>query len=130
MAKAVTVLLIIVGLINFVPVLGVLGAQKLESAYSVSLGSSDLIILMRHRALLFGILGGFILFAAFCPGYQTVAMSMAGISMVGFAVLTHLAGEHNAALHKVLIVDYVGIACLAAAALIKFAWRNGASISG
>ena len=67
MSKGVTLCLIVVGLINFLPLVGVYSAQRLESSYSIVLASNDLIILMRHRALLFGVLGGFILYSAFMP---------------------------------------------------------------
>ena len=119
MAKLITVCLIVVGLINFVPVAGVLSAQKMEAAYSVSLQTTELQILMRHRALLFGILGGFVLYAAFVPAYQNVAMVMAGISMVGFAVLVVAAGDYNPEIRKVLLVDMVGIVFLIIAAVLK-----------
>ena len=57
MGKAITFCLVVVGLINLAPVLGVVSAQKLEAAYSVTMAGNDLAILMRHRALMFGILG-------------------------------------------------------------------------
>lgn len=120
MSKLITFLLVIVGLINFIPVAGVLSVQKLEGAYNIALSSNELMILMRHRALLFGVLGGFILYSAFVPSYQTTAMIMAGISMVGFAVLAHSATGFNTSINKVLIVDYVGIFFLAIAALLKY----------
>lgn len=124
MAKAVMVCLVIVGLINFVPVLGVFSAQKLERAYSVALAGSDLVILMRHRALLFGVLGGFILYSAFFPHYQAAAMIMAGVSMIGFAVLVVLVGGYNGAIFKVLVVDLAGILFLLLAAVLKYGWRG------
>ena len=77
-------------------------------------------ILMRHRALLFGILGGFILYAAFNPLYQTVAIVMAALSMVGFALLVLVTGNYNEAVAKVLLVDVVGIAFLLTAVVIKY----------
>lgn len=120
MSKGITLCLLIVGLINFIPVLGVLSANKLEGAYDVVLSSNDLIILMRHRALLFGIIGAFIIFSAFVPSYQGAAMIMAGVSMVGFAVLAHSVGGFNASMNKVLMADYVGIVFLLLAALLKY----------
>jgi hypothetical protein len=81
MGKAITFCLVVVGLINFMPVIGVISAQKLESAYSVAIAGNDLAILMRHRALMFGILGAFILYAAFNPLYQPAAMIIGGASM-------------------------------------------------
>ena len=111
--------MVVVALINLAPLLGIVSAQTLEAAYSVSLASNDLVILMRHRALLFGILGAFTLYAAFVPNYQYAAMLMAGASMVGFAVLVITSGEHNASIAKVLLVDYLGIAFLIAAVFLK-----------
>ena len=57
MAKATAVLLFIVGVINFLPVMGVLSAARLSQAYAIELDGNDLVILMRQRALLFGIVG-------------------------------------------------------------------------
>ena len=125
MSKAITLCLVIVGLINFAPVLGVLSAQRLESAYSVSMAGADMEILMRHRALLFGILGAFILFAAFVPAYQTVAMIMAGVSMVGFALLAVSTGGYNESMGRVLMADLAGIVFLLAAAFMKYIMRTG-----
>jgi len=123
MSKEISLCLIIVGLINFVPVVGVLSANQLQGAYNVTLSSNDVIILLRHRALLFGILGGFILFSAFVPFYQSAAMIMAGISMVGFALVAHSVGGFNTSINKVLMVDYVGIAVLAIAVFLKYGLR-------
>ena len=120
MTKLITVCLAIVGLINFVPVLAVISVQKLEEAYSISFVSNDLIILMRHRALLFGVLGGFILYSAFVPAYQGPAMLMAAISMIGYAALMYSVGGYNDSLYKVLIIDYIGIVFLAVAVVIKY----------
>lgn len=120
MEKAITACLLIVGLINFAPVVGVLAAQKMESAYAISLQSIELKILMRHRALLFGILGGFILFAAFTPLFQTAAMVMAFVSMVGFAVLVLGASEYNPEIKKVLIADIAGLVFLSIAVVLKY----------
>ena len=121
MSKGVTLCLIVVGLINFLPLVGVYSAQRLESSYSIVLASNDLIILMRHRALLFGVLGGFILYSAFMPFYQTAAMTMAGVSMAGFAVLVHSVGGFNESINKVLLADYVGLFFLIVAGALKYA---------
>ncbi len=120
MGKAITFCLVVVGLINFAPVIGVISAQKLESAYSVILAGNDLAILMRHRALLFGILGAFILYSAFNPFYQPAAMIMGGVSMVGFALLVLGTGGYNEAVGKVLFIDILGIMFLLAAVVLKY----------
>ena len=120
MSKGIPILLFIVGLINFVPIIGVISADKLSQSYSIDLINNDLIILMRHRALLFGILGGFILYSVFVPQYQGAAMVMAAISMIGFLCRMWAVGEYNQAILKVAIVDTIGIVCLAVAALLKY----------
>lgn len=124
MVQLIAFCLIVVGLINFVPVMGLLSAQKLESAYSIELASNDLVILMRHRALLFGVLGGFILYAAFVSSYQGAAMIMAAVSMVGYAALVYLVGGYNGSIFKVLVIDVVGIVFLAIAVILKYAVKS------
>ncbi len=125
MSKVLFTLLIIVGLINFLPVMGVISAMRLEEAYSIELASNDLIILMRHRALLFGLVGGFIIYSAFKPIYRSAAMLFAGVSMVGFVALAHLTGNFNENINQIMLVDYVGIVLLGIAVGIRtFRERN------
>jgi hypothetical protein len=125
MGKLITFCLVVVGLINFAPVIGVISAHKLESTYSVALAGNDLAILMRHRALLFGILGAFILYSAFNPSYQSAAMIMGGASMVGFALLVIGVGGYNEAVGKVLFIDVLGILFLFAAVVLKYVVKAG-----
>jgi hypothetical protein len=119
MDNASSILLFVVGVINLLPVMGVLSVAKLSQAYAIALDSNDIVILMRHRALLFGIVGGFILYSLFVPGYQPAAMVMAAVSMVGYVFFLWQQGDSNAALRKVMVVDIVGILCLAGAAMLK-----------
>ena len=124
MGKVLTLCLVVVGLINFIPVVGVLSAAQLENAYQITLLSADMEVLMRHRALLFGLLGGLVLFSAFKAVYQNVAMVMAGISMVGFALLVLSVEAVNPAVFKVLLVDVVGIFFLTVAIIIKCVFKT------
>ncbi len=120
MSKLVSILLIAVGVINFLPVFGMLSASTIEQAYSVQLQDNNLIVLMRHRALLFGIVGSFILVSVFVPLYQTAAMLMAAISMIGFLYLAWTVGGYNDAISQIAMIDSAGIVCLALAAILKF----------
>ena len=125
MNKTISICLIIVAVINLLPLAGVLSAEKLQRAYTITLSSNDLVILMRHRALLFGVLGGFIFYSAFYPIYQNAAMTMAAISMLGYVVLVYLVGGYNQSLYKVLLVDFVGLAVLCLAVSLKFINKQG-----
>ena len=124
MNKLLTFSLVIVGIINVLPVLGLFGVKNLETAYNINLPSEDMALLMQHRALLFGLLGGLILYSAFVPIYQNVAMTMAAASMVGFAILVHWVGSTNPAILKVLYIDYIGIFFLLLAIILKFGFKN------
>ena len=76
-------------------------------------------ILMRHRALLFGIIGGFILYSAFVPQYQVAAMVMAASSMGGFLGIIWSVGGYNTSIHKVAMIDLAGIGFLLIAVVMK-----------
>ncbi|MGB5326525.1 MAG: phosphopantetheine adenylyltransferase [Pseudomonadales bacterium] len=123
MRKSISFCLVVVGLINLAPVMGVVSVHKLEMAYSVSIAGNDLAILMRHRALLFGILGAFIIYSAFSPHYQSAAIIMGGVSMVGFVWLVVRTGGYNDAIAKVLFIDVLGLIFLLAAVVLKYTSR-------
>ncbi len=125
MSKVLGGLLIVVGLINFLPVLGIISADRLSRAYGIEVSGPDLEILLRHRALLFGIVGGFVLYSVFAPAYQLPAMVLAGVSMVGFLFLTWQVGGYNGAMEKVLLIDVVGIVCLAIASVLRYLGNSG-----
>lgn len=118
-SKLATALLFVVGLINFLPVAGVFSAANLSQAYAIELVSNDLIILMRHRALLFGIVGGFIFYSLVYPQFQTAAISMAGTSMVGFLLIMSAVGGYNASISKIAVVDIIAIICLVVCVALK-----------
>ena len=127
MNLTISILLITVGLINFLPVIGVLSAEKLSAAYAVELIGNDIVILMRHRALLFGLVGGFVLYSVWKPSYQSAAMVMAAISMLGFLFFVAAADHYNPSIAKIAFIDLVGLACLAIAAVLKYLSRNSLS---
>ncbi len=106
---------LVAALINLLPVMGVIGAPQLERMYGVSIDGADMAVLMRHRAILFGVVGALLAGAAFLPSLRFAAFLAGMLSMVSFLVFQALEGDTNAALGKVAMVDYVGIAALAIA---------------
>ena len=57
MSKLVTLLLLVAGVIHLLPLSGVLGAQRLAALYGLAFDEANLLLMMRHRAVLFGLLG-------------------------------------------------------------------------
>lgn len=111
----------LVGIIHLLPLSGVLGASRLAGLYGIPINEPNLEILMRHRAVLFGLLGVFLLYAAFRPSLQWIAILAGFISVSSFMVLAWSIGGYNAQLTTVFRVDIVALACLAVAAVAR--WR-------
>ena len=108
MRRTCTFLLIAIGLLNLFPVVGVFSADQITGLYGIRVDSADLETLMRHRAIMLGLIGGFLLFAAFRPQLQLIAASMGLVSMSSFVVLACLSGEVGAQMGRVVAADIAG----------------------
>lgn len=105
LTKVITLLLVVVGLINFIPVMGLLSAERLQMLYGLNFNEPNLQILMRHRALLFGLLGGFMIIAAFHPPWQPLAFVFGFASMLGFIFLAMIIEGTGDAIQKIVMID-------------------------
>jgi hypothetical protein len=99
--------LIVVGVIHLMPLSGALGVGRLNSLYGISITDPDLSILMRHRAVLFGLLGLFCFYAAIKPPLQFIALTAGAISVGSFLYLAYATGGYSEELRRVFIVDVV-----------------------
>ena len=120
MNKIYLVLLFLVGIINFLPVMGIISLDKINQAYGLSVTDNNLAILLRHRALLFGLIGGFIIYSVFKPQYQVAAIILAAISMLGYVCLFWTMDDTNSALLRIAQIDILGVFVLCLAIGIKF----------
>ena len=112
MRYLVTAMLVVVAIIHLLPLSGVLGGERLAALYGLSFNDPNLAILMRHRAVLFGLLGLFLLFAAFRPQFQAIAFIAGFVSVVSFLWLAWSVGGYNAQIARVFTADIVALACL------------------
>ena len=124
MRKLIAGMLIIVGVIHLLPLSGALGPERLNSLYGLDFAEPNLAILMRHRAVLFGLLGLFLIYAALRPALQPLALIAGFVSVVSFLVLAYITGGYNAAVARVVAADWVALACLAAAAVAMLTGRR------
>ena len=110
-------MLMVAGLIHLLPLSGVLGTERLAALYGGSFNEPNLAILMRHRAVLFGLIGSFLLLAAFKPALQTIALVGGMISVASFLYLAWAVGGYNAQISRVFLVDVVILICLVVGAI-------------
>jgi hypothetical protein len=104
--------LFITGAINFAPSLLAFMPDKISKSYGIVLPDANAELLMRHRAVLFGIVGGLMIYAAISKNYYHLATILGLISMVSFLVLYFLCGNINTELTKVMKIDVFAIALL------------------
>ena len=125
MPELISILLIIAGIIHLLPLSGVLGAERLAVLYGQSFDDPNLLIMMRHRAVLFGLLGTLLLAAAFVTWLRPLALGAGLISVSSFILLAKLSPGYNEALRKVVIADWVAmVGLLLALALLLMQQRD------
>ncbi|MEK8051991.1 phosphopantetheine adenylyltransferase [Ideonella sp. DXS22W] len=115
--------LLLVALIHALPLVGVLGVNPLQRLYGVPVAAPELEILLRHRAVLFGLLAAFLAAAAFQPRLHGAALLAGLVSVLSFIVLVRLVGHANAALTAVMRVDAGALALLLLLAGAWHLWR-------
>lgn len=111
----------IAAVIHLAPLPGLLGSTMLQRLYGLDIVEPNLLLLMRHRAVLFGVLGIGLLLAIRWPAWRR-PMWLAGLSSAGAFLLLALDGGYNAALQRVLSADVVAV--LALIAIAPWVWRR------
>jgi hypothetical protein len=111
-AKLISLMLVIAGVIHVLPLAGVAGSERLAALYGLDFSNPNLAILMRHRAVLFGLLGVFLIYAAFRPSQQPAAFVAGIVSAGAFLALAWATGDYNSLVAKVVAVDVVALVCL------------------
>jgi len=118
----VTSALVAAGLVHLIPSVGVLGADTLDVLYGTDLhdNDNDIDILLRHRAVLFGILGIATLTAAWTRRLQTFALVANLASVASFVVIAVTGPDTTPAIERVTLIDAV-LAVLIAASIAETA---------
>ncbi|KAF0249603.1 MAG: hypothetical protein FD167_992 [bacterium] len=112
MHYVISAMLVVVGVIHLLPLSGLLGAERLTTLYGISFVEPNITILMRHRAILFGLLGLFLIYAAFRPTLQPLALITGFISVISFLWLAWSVGGYNGLIARIVIADVVALICL------------------
>ena len=112
-------ILFILAVIHLLPVAGVLGSDSLTRLYGISVSDSNTQILLRHRAVLFAIIGLFLLLSVFKSEYQPIAICMGLISVASFLLLTWLIDGLNSEISRVAKVDWIALVLLIVAGVVN-----------
>ena len=123
--RVITGLMLVVAVIHLLPLSGFFGVERLASLYEIEIADGNLEILMRHRPMLFGILGGFLAYAAFTPAIQPIAFVAAFVSLASFFFLSFGVGDFNDAIRKVVIADVVASVSLLGAIVLYVVGSDG-----
>ena len=127
MKHVISAMLIVVAIIHLLPVVGVLGGTRLTALYGLAFDEPNLVILMRHRAVLFAVLGVFLLVAAFRRSMQPAAF-LAGFVSVGSFLALAWSVPHNPQLGRVVRADLAALICLVIGVLALAAQRDSSRV--
>ncbi|MBM4206369.1 MAG: phosphopantetheine adenylyltransferase [Gammaproteobacteria bacterium] len=109
----VSVCILVVAVIHLLPVIGVSGQERLQALYGARIDSPDLLILMRHRAILFGLLGAVLVIAAFRTELQGFALIAGAVSIVSFLLIALTADSYGPQIQRVVLMDWVALVATA-----------------
>lgn len=86
----------------------------LEKLYGLEMNDNNLLILMQHRALLFGILGVLFVAAVFKADMRVLAMVLGLLSTAGFVWIAWVNAPYNELILRVVKADLLVIVALLA----------------
>ncbi|MFN0185369.1 MAG: phosphopantetheine adenylyltransferase, partial [Aquabacterium sp.] len=104
--------LLLVALIHAPPVIGVLGGGRLARLYGIDVQDPAVVLLLRHRAVLFGLLAAGLSFAAFQPQLHGLALVAGLVSVASFLWLAPPARSLSQGLAGVVRADWLALALL------------------
>ena len=102
------------GVIHLLPVAGVLGTERLFTLYGVPVTEPNLAILLRHRAVMFGLIGGVMILSIVKPAMQPLAFALGLLSVTSFLYIASSVGQYNLQVSRVVVVDILALVCLLA----------------
>lgn len=116
--SVIAICLSVAGIIHLPPLLGVVSADALDRLYGVAPPDPTHRLLMRHRAVLFGIVATLLISSAFRTELRALAISAGLLSVVSFLVLAAITPGTSRRIARVVRADWLALACLGTASLL------------
>lgn len=124
MHRIVAVILVAVGLLHLYPAVGVFGPGRLQALYDIGSQDADTLLLLRHRAVLFALLGIALISGGVHAPWRWPALIAGLVSTLSFVVLAFPLSDNSAAVTRVFWSDVVASAALIFAAILALRYRT------
>lgn len=110
--------LLIAGVVQLLPLIGVTGAPALRRLYGLEVTEPGLVLLLRHRAVLLAMVGLALFAGLAVPEWRAPVIAFALISKLSFLGLIAVTGSTTPLISRVAKVDAVTSALLVAAGVL------------
>ncbi|MBL8949269.1 MAG: phosphopantetheine adenylyltransferase [Myxococcaceae bacterium] len=120
MTYVVPALVVVASLVQFPPLAG-LSTAALPKLYGIAPPDPTLALLLRHRAVLLGLVGAVLIAGAVHPAWLPLALAVGLTSKLSYLALFALTKERNAHVTRVARVDAVSSALLVVATVVTLA---------
>lgn len=111
-------ILLISGLVHLLPFSFLFFIEQLQKSYGVDISDANLQLLLRHRAIFFGLIGVGMILSAIKKSFYGWASAIGLISMVSFVLLFYQIGGINQQLRSVMLIDVFISAALFLSAMV------------
>ena len=118
--------LFVAGLINLLPSMLAFLPGKISKSYGIEIPNANYELLLRHRAILFGIIGGLMIFSSIVKKYYEIATIAGLISMTSFILLYFLIDKDiSSELKKVMAIDiFASLILLVGLVIFSITFKN------
>ena len=120
----VPVILLLVGLLNMTPAIVFFDPARTVQLYGITMDGEDISILTRHRAVLLGLLGAAMIYAAFRRDAVVPVIVGALIGKAAFLFLVASAAGPSSEIWSVATFDMAAVVLLLVAGAIHFTRRE------
>ena len=118
--KIASIILVIVGIINILPIMVFFSPSQTRKLYGISLEGETLTLLMRHRGVLLSVVGVALIVSALKADYRLFVIALAFISKIAFIFLILTSTNHAIELNKVAWIDAGAMAGLIVVLVIHY----------
>jgi hypothetical protein len=120
--NAAVAILVVIGVITASPVITALNPNGITSLYNVTFEDDAVLLLVKHRQVMLGVLGVALVYGAFFYHLRIMVITAAVISKLAFVGLCLTTPNLTQGIQRVIYFDTVSIVLLLIAAVIF--WRS------